>query len=111
MCARCPQVRAALGLLRLVGSSRGPASTFGCEAERKALVEALIVRLTDHADQTLRMINDGEAEDEAHALGLVELVALCLDHIDADEPARTVRRRAAVAGTPPRAGEASSRAA
>jgi hypothetical protein len=106
-----PTVDTVLSLLKLVGSSRGPASTFGCEAERKALVEAMIIRMSDHADQTLRMINDGESKDEAHALGLVELAALCLDHIDADEPARTVRRRAAVAGAPPIAGEASSRAA
>ncbi len=106
-----PNVDAALSLLKLVGSSRGPASTFGCEADRKTLVEALIDRLSAYADQTLRMINDGEAEDEAHALGLIELAALCLDHIDAVDPARTVRRRAAVAGGPLRDGETSSRAA
>jgi hypothetical protein len=106
-----PTVDAALSLLQLVGSVRGPASTFGCEADRKTLVDALIARLSDYADQALRMINEREAEDEAHALGLVELTALCLDHIDADEPARTVRRRAAVAGTPATGSEASSRAA
>ncbi|MDP1912967.1 hypothetical protein [Brevundimonas sp.] len=106
-----PTVDAALSLLKLVGSARGPASTFGCEADRKTLVDALTDRLSDHADQTLRMINDGEAEDEAHALGLVELAAVCLDHIDAVEPARTVRRRAAVAGAPAKGSEASSRAA
>lgn len=106
-----PTVDAALSLLQLVGSARGPASTFGCEADRKTLVDALIARLSDYADQALKMVNDGEAEDEAHALGLVELTALCLDHIDADEPARTVRRRAAVAGPPATGSEASSRAA
>ena len=106
-----PEVDAALGLLRLVGSSRGPASTFGCEADRKTLVEDLTNRLSDHADQALRMINDGEAEDEAHALELVELSARFLDLIDAVEPARTVRRRAALAGGPLRDGEASSRVA
>ena len=106
-----PTVDAALSLLKLVGSSRGPASTYGCEADRKTLVEALTVRLSDYADQTLRLINDGEAEDEAHAVALVDLVARCLDLIDAVEPARTVRRRAAVAGAPAKGGEASSRAA
>ncbi len=106
-----PTVEAALSLLKLVGSSRGPASTFGCEADRKSLVDSLTDRLSDHADQTLRMINDGETEDEAHALGLVELAAVCLDHIDAVEPARTVRRRAAVAGAPSKGAEASSQAA
>ena len=106
-----PTVEAALSLLKLVGSARGPASTFGCEADRKALVETLTDRLSDHADQTLRLINDGEAGDEPHALALVELAALCLDLIDAGDPARTVRRRAAVAGSPPRASEVSSEAA
>ncbi|MEY4555567.1 MAG: hypothetical protein RL093_686 [Pseudomonadota bacterium] len=106
-----PTVEAAVSLLKLVGSARGPASTYGCEADRKTLVDALTARLSDYADQTLRMINEGEAEDEAHALGLVELSALCLDHIDAAEPARTVRRRAAVAGAPAKGPEASSRAA
>lgn len=106
-----PDVEAALSLLKLVGSSRGPASTFGCEADRKSLVDALTDRLSDYADQALRMINDGEAEDEAQAMALVELAARCLEHIDACEPARTVRRRAAVAGPPPKGDEASSRAA
>lgn len=106
-----PEVDAALSLLKLVGSSRGPASTFGCEADRKTLVETLTGRISDHADQTLRLINDGEAEDEVHALSLVELTARFLDLIDAVEPARTVRRRAAVAGGPLRDDEASSRAA
>ena len=104
-------VTAALSLLRLVGSVRGPASTFGCEADRKILVETLTARLIDHADETLRMINDGDAGDEAHALKRVELAARCLDLIEAVDAARTVRRRAAVASGPLRAGGASSRAA
>lgn len=104
-------VWAALSLLKLVGAVRGPASTFGCEADRRTLVEALTARLTDHADETLRMINDGDAGDEAHALKLVEFAARCLVLIDSIDAARTVRRRAAVAGGPLRAGEASSQAA
>ena len=105
------RVTAALSLLRLVGSVRGPASTFGCEADRKTLVETLTVRLTNHADETLRMINDGDAGEETHALKLIELAACCLDLIDAVDAARTVRRRAAVAGGPLRGDEASSQAA
>ena len=104
-------VTAALSLLKLVGSVRGPASTFGCEADRKTLVEDLTARLTDHADETLRMVHDGDADDEAHALKLIELAARCLDLIDAVDVARTVRRRAAVAGSPSRQVKASSRAA
>jgi hypothetical protein len=104
-------VLAARSLLRLVGSVRGPASTFGCEADRKTLVEALTTRLTDYADQVLRMINDGEAPDEARAMKIMAFAAQCLDLIAATEAARTVRRRAAVAGGPSGVGGASSRAA
>lgn len=104
-------VLAARSLLRLVGSVRGPASTFGCEADRKALVEALTTRLTDYADQVLRMINDGEAPDEARAMKIIAFTAQCLDLIAATEAARTVRRRAAVAAGPSGVGGASSRAA
>lgn len=104
-------VLAARSLLRLVGSVRGPASTFGCEADRKALVEALTARLTDYSDLVLRMINDGEAPDEAHALKVMAFTAQCLDLIAATEAARTVRRRAAVAGGSSAGGGASSRAA
>jgi hypothetical protein len=106
-----PAVEAALSLLSLVGSACGPASVFGCEADRKTLVVALGDRLLDYADQALRMIHEGPVEDETHAFGLIELVALCLDRIDAVEAARTVRRRAAVAGEPGKAAEASSQAA
>ena len=104
-------VLTARSLLRLVGSVRGPASTFGCEAARKTLVEALTARLTDYADLVLRMINDGEAPDEAHALKVMAFTAQCLDLIAATEAARTVRRRAAVAGGSSAGGGASSRAA
>lgn len=104
-------VLAARSLLRLVGAVRGPASTFGCEADRKILVEALTARLTDYADQVLRMINDGEAPDETRAMKIMAFAAQCLDLIAATEAARTVRRRAAVAGGPLEGGEASSRAA
>ena len=106
-----PAVEAALNLLRLVGSACGPASVFGCEAERKTQVAALGDRLLDYADQALRMIHEGAVEDETHAFGLIELAALCLDRIDAEQAARTVRRRAAVAGESGRAAGASSQAA
>ncbi|MGZ9113171.1 MAG: hypothetical protein ACXW3K_00985 [Brevundimonas sp.] len=104
-------ILAARSLLRLVGSVRGPASTFGCEADRKTLVETLTARLSDYADQVLRMVNDGEAPDEAHAMKLIAFTAQCLDLIAATEAARTVRRRAAVAAGPLGDGGVSSRVA
>lgn len=99
--ARGEAADAALALLRLVGAARGATSVFGCESARKALEEALQARLTDYADQILHMVNDGEAPDEAHALRLVGVAARYLEEIDARPAARTVRRRAAVAGGDP----------
>jgi len=93
-----PVVGAATTLMQLVGSVRGPASVFGCEADRRQLVEGLTDRLSGWADQAVGMINDGETENEPHALALVEMTARMLDLIDAGDAARTVRRRAAVAG-------------
>ena len=104
-------VQAARNLLKLVGAVRGPASTFGAESDRKSLVDSLIGRLTDYADQALLLVNDGEAPDELNALRLVELAARCLDLIDARPVARTVRRRAAVAGAARDGSSPSSRAA
>ncbi|HYD28932.1 hypothetical protein [Brevundimonas sp.] len=104
-------VQAARNLLKLVGAVRGPASTFGAESDRKKLVESLTARLTDYADQALLLINDGEAADEVNALRLVELAARCLDLVDAKDAARTVRRRAAVAGSGKGGSRPSSRAA
>ncbi|MBU1383419.1 MAG: hypothetical protein KKE52_09740 [Alphaproteobacteria bacterium] len=105
-------VQAARNLLKLVGAVRGPASTFGAESDRKRLVESLTVRLSDYAEQALLLINDGEATDPVNALRLVELSARCLDLIDARPVARTVRRRAAVAGAAKSSGASlSSRAA
>ena len=104
-------VQAARNLLKLVGAVRGPASIFGAESDRKKLVESLTDRLTDYADQALSLINDGEAADEVNALRLVELAARCLDLIAAKDAARTVRRRAAVAGAGKDGSRPSSRAA
>ncbi|HYC97376.1 hypothetical protein [Brevundimonas sp.] len=104
-------VQAARNLLKLVGAVRGPASIFGAESDRRKLVESLTDRLTDYADQALLVVNDGEAADEVNALRLVELAARCLDLIDAKDAARTVRRRAAVAGAGKGGSRPSSRAA
>jgi len=104
-------VQAVRHLLKLVGAARGAASTFGAESDRKILVESLTDRLTDYADMILLIVNDGEAPDEVNALRLVELAARCLDLIDAQAAARTVRRRAAVAGTGKGKAHPSSRAA
>lgn len=104
-------VQAARNLLKLVGAVRGPASIFGAESDRKKLVESLTGRLTEYADQALLLVNDGEAADEVNALRLVELAARCLDLIDAKDGARTVRRRAAVAGAGKTGSRPSSRAA
>lgn len=98
-------------LLSLVAAVRSPAGVFGCEAQRAKLVAALEERLSRHADEALELINGGEAQDEGHAIALVELVAEFLDRIELVEPARTVRRRVAVAGSLVEGGGASLPAA
>lgn len=109
--ARGEAAEAAFVLMKLVGAARGATATFGCEAERKILTDALTERLADYADQALTSVNDGEAPDEAHALKLVSVAARYLELIDAKDAARTVRRRAAVAGGPAASAGASSQAA
>ena len=104
-------VQAARNLLKLVGAVRGPASTFGAESDRKRLVDSLTVRLSDYAEQALLLVNDDEAADPVNALRLVELSARYLDLIDAGPVARTVRRRAAVAGAARKGSKPSSHAA
>lgn len=104
-------IEAARSLLKLVGAVRGPASTFGCEADRRGLVDALTARLTAYADEILHLVNEGEVEEQDHALKLVETAARFLDLIHAREAARTVRRRVAVASGPETGVGASSRAA
>jgi len=101
----------ALALLRLVGASRGATATFGCEGDRRALEETLTARLTDYADQLLLMVNEGETADEAHALALVAVAARYLEELGVRAVARSVRRRAAVAGRPTSGAGPSSRAA
>ena len=109
--ARGESVDAAFTLLRLIGAARGATATFGCEGDRRTLVEALVARLTLYADEVLLMVNDGEAPDEDHALKLALVAARYLELIDAAPAGRTVRRRAAVAGGSGSQEEASSRAA
>lgn len=106
-----PAVETALSLLSLVGSACGTASVFGCETDRKTLVAALEDRLLDYADQALRMIQEGAVENETQALDLIELAARCLDRIEAEDAAHTVRRRAAAASVSVKEPGASSPAA
>ena len=100
---------AALTWLALVGHLRGVAGVFGAETERRALCEALTAELTDWADEALQLINAGEAVDEVRALDHLDRVADWLDALEAEEAARTVRRRVAVAGSRRDEGRASPR--
>ena len=99
-------VDAARTLLHLVGAVRGPAGVFGCESERKQLVEALSLRLSRYAEEAIGAVNSGEVDDPRQALALVNVAADYLSLIDEEEAARIVRRRAAAA-TRPRSGAAS----
>ncbi|RZJ88338.1 MAG: hypothetical protein EON88_21440 [Brevundimonas sp.] len=102
--------RGAEAAIEVLRGSRGPATAFGCEAKRRQISEALIQRLAEYADQALDAVNGGETPDEWGALDRIEVLASLLVRLDAAEEARTVRRRAAVAGVMGR-GDAASRPA
>lgn len=99
---------AALALVRAVRSAAG---VFGCELQRWTLMEALKDRLITWADEALEALNAGDWPDEAIALELIGMTAGFLELIEAPDAARTVRRRAAVAGTPPGATSSAARPA
>lgn len=94
-------VASATAWARLLAALRGPAAVFGAEADRRTRVESLVTELSDWADQAILAINGGEVANEAQALDRVTDVAGLLEALDAAEPARTVRRRVAVAGAGP----------
>ncbi len=96
-------VETATVLMTLVGAIRTAAQVFGCESQRYKLVQSAIERITAYVDLTIEAVNAGDVEDEAAALALVETLAKLLTLIDAIDPARTVRRRAAAAGSIPQA--------
>lgn len=94
-----PAVARARTLLTAVTATRASASAYGVEGDRKKLVERLTERLSSYADEALDMINAGDAPDETRAVRLVETAALLLHTMEATDLARSLRRRAAVAGT------------
>jgi hypothetical protein len=94
-------VETATVLMTLVGAIRTAAQVFGCEGQRSKLVQSTIERITAYVDMTIEAVNAGDVENEASALALVETLAKLLLLIDATDAARTVRRRAAAAGSLP----------
>ncbi len=76
---------------------------FGCESERKEVVEVLSQRLSRYAEEAIGAVNAGEVDNPRHALTLVSISADFLTLIDEEEAARTVRRRAAIANRPKKA--------
>jgi len=92
-------VEAAAVLLTLVGAIRTAAQIFGCESQRYKLVQSATERITGYVDMTIDAVNAGEVADQAGILARVEQLAKLLLLIDANDAARTVRRRAAAAGS------------
>ncbi|WP_269515746.1 hypothetical protein [Brevundimonas subvibrioides] len=84
-------------MLTLVGAIRSSAQVFGCESLRHQLVTTVVERLSTYADLVMEAVNAGEAPNASAALQLVETLAQFLVLIDATEPAKTARRRAAAA--------------
>lgn len=96
-----PAAEKAKALAAVIGLVRGPATVFGCEAERRQTAEGLTGRLATWADEAIERLNDGEAPDEGTARKRIGLTAELLGLIGAKEAARTVRRRLGVAGAAP----------
>lgn len=94
-------VQAATAALALLRAVRTTAGVFGCEQQRWSVLEALKESLSAYADAGLETINAGDWPDETLALKMIGTAAGFLELIEASDAARTVRRRAAVAGTPP----------
>jgi hypothetical protein len=92
-------IQTASALLTLVGAIRTAAQIFGIESQRSQLVQSAIDRITTFVDLTIEAVNSGEVQDQSRVLAHVETLAKFLTLIDATEPARTVRRRAAAAGS------------
>lgn len=86
-------VAEAKALLRVVAMSRGPASVFGREADRRQTAESLTWRLASWADEALEQVNMEHAEHEEMAKRRIGMVADLLALIDAREAARSIRRR------------------
>lgn len=84
-------------MLTLVGAIRSSAQVFGCETQRYQLVQTVTERLTNYVDMVMEIVKEGEAPDARAALHLIETLAEFLTLIDATDPAKTVRRRAAAA--------------
>ena len=94
-----PEMATARSLVTLVGGLRGATMMFGCEADRTRVVETLTDYIFGHADEALDLVNAGAATDPQMALKLVEIDAEFLALLNAEDAARTVRRRASVALT------------
>ena len=92
-------IQTASALLTLVGAIRTAAQIFGIESQRSQLVQSAIDRIRTFVDLTIEAVNSGEVQDQSRVLAHVETLAKFLTLIDATEPARTVRRRAAAAGS------------
>ncbi|MNU38915.1 hypothetical protein D3C71_275970 [compost metagenome] len=91
----------AKALAAVIGLVRGPATVFGCEAERRQTAEGLTGKLATWADEAIERLNDGEAPNEGIARKRIALTAELLGLIGAKDAQRTVRRRLTVAGAPP----------
>ena len=91
-------VQAAIVQLTLLGALRTAAQVFGCEGLRVQLVQSVTERITAWVDMVIEAVNAGDAPDQRKSLAMVETLAKCLLLIEANDAARTIRRRAGAAG-------------
>lgn len=83
-------------LLHLVGAVRGAAAIFGCESERRQLIDALMQRLSTYAEEAFVAVNTGEG-DSKHVLKLIGVAAEFQMLIGEKSSAIVLRRRVTVA--------------
>lgn len=80
-------------LLSVVSLSRGVATVFGREADRRQTAESLTWRLASWADEALEQIQETVVSGDAVAQKRISMAADLLSLIDAREAARSIRRR------------------
>lgn len=77
----------------LVAVMHPTANRFGCEGLRQTVVKEMTLELLEYAEQTIDLLNAGDAPDPALGVERAGHVADLLERIEAETEARTVRRR------------------
>lgn len=91
------EIKAALALLTLVRDTRKVADLLGCGAARAQAVQAAGLRVDQHAEGLLDLVNAAETDHPQAALALADVCAELLALARDPDAGRVVRRRVAAA--------------